>query len=231
MTYRFAVSYERLCRVDFFKSKGKHMEKLYFIVGIFFCALVYCKFSNQASKNVHIQDGSEQSKIVLNLSVNGLEKYKALKSRVHLVVVIPQDFVSIIPIEQAMKANMLEFIPKTDKSVDVWSEIITVQKFIDRSIVASELTNSIQQNIEKLAQEVMILESTKQEHSNYCESFFMMTYVHRGRKEILAGKYFSGPYDCPGVQYTIIITDTMTEEKAIDKIKKFMNENVNIIKF
>lgn len=195
------------------------------------CAFVYSNFSNQPSKKVNSQNGSERAEIVLSLPVNSQEKYKKLKSRVHLTVLIPQDFGSVLPIDQVINANMLEFIPKTDKSVDAWSEIITIQKYIDRSIISSQLTNYIQQSIQKQVQQPMIIESINQEHSNYSESFFVMTYVNRGRKEILAGKYFSGPCDCSGVQYTIILSDGMTEKKAMSKIKNFMNQNIALVRF
>ena len=207
------------------------MKKLYFISSMLLCAFVYSNFSNQPSKKVNSQNGSERAEIVLSLPVNSQEKYKKLKSRVHLTVLIPQDFGSVLPIDQVINANMLEFIPKTDKSVDAWSEIITIQKYIDRSIISSQLTNYIQQSIQKQVQQPMIIESINQEHSNYSESFFVMTYVNRGRKEILAGKYFSGPCDCSGVQYTIILSDGMTEKKAMSKIKNFMNQNIALVRF
>lgn len=52
-----------------------------------------------------------------------------------------------------------------------------------------------------------------------------------GRKEIVFGIYYSGPYDCSGFQYAIALNAAMTEKMAQQKILNFIENNVSIITF
>lgn len=47
----------------------------------------------------------------------------------------------------------------------------------------------------------------------------------------MAARYCSGPHDCSGVQYTILVSPKMTESVALDNLKAFLDKNVSIITF
>lgn len=153
-----------------------------------------------------------------------------VKSRINLVVSIPEDFHSLVSIEKMMSANMVEFIPKTDKDINHWSEIITVFKFIGSGLKASYVRDHLINSFMRDAG-TRVLESTQKDHGSYSEATVMMAYSDKGRKEIILAKYYSGPYDCSGFQYAIALDKNMTEQKAREKIMAFATKKVMIINF
>jgi len=56
-----------------------------------------------------------------------------------------------------------------------------------------------------------------------------MVYAYQGKKEVIFAKYYSGPYDCAGFQYTIRLSSTMSDEEALQKINDFVKNCVAII--
>lgn len=193
--------------------------------------LVDCDVIGKSLKVSKLKDISQNTKMILLFPVNCLKENALTKSRLNLSISIPEDFCSVVPFEDAMRADMSEFIPKTDKSVDEWSEMITAQKFVGRSISASQIVNHIKRGISQNANSYHLLDSIDKENSGYLESSFAMTYTYNGRKEIVLGIYYSGPYDCSGFQYAIVLNAAMTEKMAQQKILNFIKNNISIITF
>ena len=200
-----------------------------FVAGsLFFLSHGVLKKSPQVSD---LKDVSKDAQIELLLPVNVLKTNESNQSRANLLVSIPEDFRSVYPLSIVMQADMNEFIPKTDKDVNSWSEIITTNKYIGKSLNTSQVTDHLKRAIGQVDLSARVLESDNNECENYSESTFLMIYSHNGRREIVYGKYYSGPSDCSGFQYAIALNETMTEEKAKHKIKEFVKKNTDIIKF
>ena len=131
-----------------FTKKGAIFLFVFFGIGsIFF--LINSKISHKRS-NVTVKDFPKDTKsIELLLPVNGLRAYEPTKSRVSLLVSIPESFCSVYSLVHVMEASMSEFIPKTDKDVNSWTEIITVNKFLGNRLKASQATDHLKQAISR----------------------------------------------------------------------------------
>ena len=70
-------------------------------------------------------------------------------------------------------------------------------------------------------------------HGTYNEASMLISYtsIENGRSELLFVKYYSGPYDASGLQYSIALNDVMTQDKAIEKIREFLADKVKVINF
>ncbi len=185
----------------------------------------------KSNRVTELKDFPKDYQIELLLPVNVVKSNAYNKSRVNLLVSVPKDFCSVSPLSVVMEANMAEFIPKIDKNVSSWSEIITTHKFIGKSLKASQVIDNLKRVLSRGDLSARVLESNNNECGNYSESMLLMTYTDKGRREIVYGNYYSGPYDCSGFQYAIALNQNMTEEKAKHKIREFAKKNTDIIKF
>ncbi len=212
----------------------KNFTKKYIIsllVIIFTGGIILFGKNNKPLQSVEWKDVPKEPKIELLLPINALKKYETTKYRVTLLVSIPANFCSVYPLEDIVNADLNEFIPKTDKSVNSWSEIITTNKYIGTSIKAFQVTEHLKKNISQASLGAKILESNNNVYDKYSESSFLMTYTHKNCKKIVFGKYYSGPYDCVGFQYTIACNENMFEEKAKQKIDDFVKKSTRVFTF
>ena len=90
------------------------------------------------------------------------------------------------------------------------------------------MTSFIKKGVKAGGSKVSILEEKEEKNADYKSSTFAMSYNLRGRREVIFGKYFSGPYDCSGFQYTIALSDSLTESEALEEIKQFVEKNTGI---
>ena len=152
------------------------------------------------------------------------------KSRVNLRVAVPENF-QFGDSQEGAQMQMLEFIPKTDKDINSWSEIITTFVKVGHRAKASKEVEFVKDRIKQGGLKPKLLESDNKNCGNYSESSFLMSYGNGGRREVIFAKYCSGPFDCSGFQYTIALNKGMTEEQAKQKIKEFVQKNTDVVKF
>lgn len=143
---------------------------------------------------------------------------------VNLLVQIPEQFRSIQPIDLRL---CKEFISRTDHDENNWSEIITTQTYPGSRIPATEIIDSVQRGIQACATDVHVFENKKISFAKVNSALLRMVYKTRGRQELLYAYYFSGPYDCSGVQYSINLQNTSIEEATL-KIYRFLRSQVKI---
>lgn len=148
------------------------------------------------------------------------------KEQLNLKVTIGEGNRSLQTLEQWAdpKTTLLEFIPK-DESENEWSHILTLNKFIDSQISAIAFTKNLQKELAKESGARLLQESFLEKPS-YERAGFIMSYDLKGRHEVMGCLYYSGPYDCVGVQYTIRSTD---DEEAFKTIETFFQKNTTII--
>ncbi len=161
--------------------------------------------------------------ISLILPVNAL-----VRPRLHLLVEIPEDFQSVLPLETMVNRTMNEFIPKSDKDVNHWTEIITTNIILRQRVSAKSLVDILRKQI-STGGNAKLLDSSQQNYKNYSVATFTMAYTHKGRREIVFGKYLSGPLDCSGFQYAIALSGDMTEKEAVKKINDFVNKKTRLL--
>ena len=149
--------------------------------------------------------------------------------RLSLSIILPRDFRSI---PQPPISPLNEFIPKSDTDVNNWSEIITPVTHVGKRVSAPSLINLIKQGILKDGGKV--IEDQIQHYNDYSTATLIMVYTdenHKNRREVAYAKFFSGPFDCAGLNYAIALSKDVTEADAIKKIKQYVEANTALIKF
>ena len=198
----------------------------------------FCKSSKIAEQEVCTSD----VQVNYILPIDWSKEKEASKTRVNVLIRISKKFRCAYPFaddetglismsNHFVKTGMIEFISKEDLTPYKWSEIITLNRFLGKQINASFLVDMLINQIKQECIRSHIIARHNTEHQGCLSSFFSMAYDYDDRREIVYGAYYSGPYDCSGVQYAISLTDTMTEEKAKLKIEAFFKENVQVFKF
>jgi len=148
--------------------------------------------------------------------------------KTHLVIKIPKGYKFL---QDDLRAEMLEFIPENDEDPYKWSEIITTYSLVGHRIKAKQCVQITTDCVKRSSIINKIFNPSSEDLQKYSTSSVTISYKNNGRKELVYMKYFSGPFDCSGFQYAIAITDQMTEDDALEKIKKFEEEETSIIFF
>ena len=126
------------------------------------------------------------------------------KQQVNLSVTVPKGYKSLQPLASFNKRDqvMIEYIPQND-SDNNWSEIITVNKFIGQKLSAKSFASILKIQFMSVAKNVKLIEDKSSKEKNIEDAYFLMRYTHQQKQEVIGAKYFSGPYDSAGVQYTV----------------------------
>lgn len=140
----------------------------------------------------------------------------------HLIVKIPENFKPLQTVN-AMSSGSAEFIPIQDKDPYKWTEIITTAAYPGKSINAYEFVNDLKDSIIRSAMKTKIIEHRTKIVDNYKVATLIMSYDFNGRKELVFARYYSGLYDCTGLQYSIVLNNNMTQAQALQKIEGFVN--------
>lgn len=191
-----------------------------------FCALLFVQLTTllQAEDELTIKD-NEDIQFTFSLPVNAT---LPLEKRIHLSVTIPKGFKSLQPVKDVPNRTFNEFALTTSSNPYAWDEIITTQTMIDKRVSAKAFVKSLSADITSAEPSTRIISKSDINKKGYQESTIIMSYTHMGRKEVMFARYLSGPYDCSGFQYTIALSDKMSEAAAIEKIKSFVNSSTSI---
>lgn len=148
----------------------------------------------------------------------------------NLVIEIPKSFCCI---QENIASPMLEFVPKSEKRSNKWSELITTTVIVGKYITATDLLFAIRDGIlqDKSLSAQKIVEESLEQKSEYTTITLVMTYTNKNRKELVFARYFSGPADCAGFQYTMTLSDKISQVEALKKIKEFASKNTALSSF
>jgi len=191
------------------------MQRFIFILCILFLPLIgLCLEEKESLGN---------RKVTFRLPINW-----ATAPQYTLNVVIPEGYVPLQAFDTWENVSLVEFVPK-GQTGDNWSEIISVNKFINQKVDA---INFVQQLKYEMLKKVDAGSHTLQEETKTFDQYhfakIILSYKLQGEREIMGAIYLSGPYDCVGVQYTIRPNDQQSEQEALSKIEKFFENSVNI---
>ena len=139
------------------------------------------------------------------------------KQRISLLVQIPAGYRHLQPLTSPFQ----EYIPKADDEY-TWSEIITTQAIIGRYLTAKYQINSLKDGFLRTGTDAEIITESFEDHPGYSTGFLEAIYSYQGRREYCIAKYYSGPYDCVGYQYTIALSSFITKADAAKKVQDFM---------
>ncbi len=128
----------------------------------------------------------------------------------------------------------MEFVPD-NTTVDNWSKIFTAIRIAGKSVSSEYL---VDWHIEKMdthpeAKTFHAIYDTRQ-YDNYSVSTATIQYALSGQNEIIYTKYFSGPTDVSGVQYTERLSNSLTSEEfdiKVDEMKNFFDAMIEVIEF
>lgn len=146
------------------------------------------------------------------------------KEQINLLVQIPKTFKSVQPIDFR---PMREFILQTDIDADHWSEIITTNLYTGRKLPAANIVTLIRNGISSTATDIHLIEFNTTSHGHYDSAELIMAYTHHARREFVHARYFSGPADCSGAQYSVWLNH-MSEAEAQLKTTAFFKHNVEV---
>jgi len=153
-----------------------------------------------------------------------------VKPEIALSVKIPEDFRSFLPAEKMVISSMNEFFPKKDKNIDNWSEIITTQLLKGKQFTSKQFVDLLKKRFLSNNNNIDVKIISEQDNTlkKYSTSEFTMAYTYQGKREIIFTKYYSGPHDCSGFQYTIRLINGLSEDEALRKINAFVKDQVKL---
>ncbi len=145
----------------------------------------------------------------------------------NLEVSIPPGFISLQPFEawSDEKITFIEFVPKGEDGEN-WTEIITINKHIGKKISADILLDLTKKGLLSNEENGNTLKEEVSKQPSYTQAKLTLSYDYKGKHEIVGFLYYSGPYDCVGVQYTI--RPQGSNLAAVSKIENFFNKATKI---
>lgn len=175
------------------------------------------------SSPLFAENKSEENKVRFELPVDWVSS-----PQVNFEVVIPPGYTSLQSMEEWSSSPLIEFVPKGEDGEN-WSEIITINKFIGEKISASAFIAALSN---RLAAKVQNAKWDYKTHTSdaVTKATLFISYDYNRIHEVMGALYYSGPYDCVGVQYTIRPSKNVSDEAAFAKIKQFFEESTRLSK-
>jgi len=100
-------------------------------------------------------------------------------------------------------------------------EIITVNRYVGKQLPSHQFVKLIKENFAEQSARNKIWREDYYGETAYQSAILASEYHLNGKRKISEFEYFSGPYDCVGVQYTIRTSEMMSENAAVNKIAAF----------
>lgn len=170
---------------------------------------------------ITVQPVKQAPGAILSLPINA-----TTADKIHVSIEIPKGYKCI---QDDILSTFLEFVPASDLTERLWTEIITTTSYINRNLKAKPFVDSIKKRVLELDSAAKILEEQSYDTQEYNVATLTISYHFNNRKELMFIHYFSGLYDCAGYQHTFALTGKMSEKKALIAIKKFAQDNVKVI--
>lgn len=147
-----------------------------------------------------------------------------------LLTALPKGFVSIQPLSSFANVNsdMIEFIPNGE-DVDDWSEIISFHKYIGQKKSAHDFAKVVKEGMLKSVDNGKLWQENYFNKQAYRYANLGITYDLKGRHEIFAAQYYSGPADCIAVLYTIRPKKSESDAAVIAKLNSFFKNNIQVL--
>ncbi len=164
-----------------------------------------------------------QMTFILPINWSGGQNY-------NLVITIPEGYRSLQSHTEWMdnKIPIIEFIPKNEGE-DLWTEIITINKSIGQKVSATNMTNYLKNAMIKKVENGRVWKDEVSTQPAYMFASLGLFYNLNKVREVFGSRYYSGPYDCAGIQYTIRPRKDQTDQMTAVKIENFFNTNTKII--
>lgn len=206
-------------------DKSEGMMKI--LAKFIFSGLLFIALNSFADTSINGYLNTEDKDFTLLMPIN-----VANDNKINLMIKIPPHFRSLQSLQDvtAGKASLIEFVPEKDGDYN-WTQIITVHPLIGKQIKASQITQSVRDNSLKEVKQIEILENQTTSEKGYEKSCLAMDYELNRRHEMVYMCYYSGPYDCTGLQYTVLwpANTMLTKTDMLNKLKDFFKQQSQVI--
>ncbi len=146
----------------------------------------------------------------------------------NLSVTIPEGYQAIQPQSSWENVSLIEFIPKGE-TADHWSETISIHKIIGKRLQADQIVDFLKKNIIANTQQPKELFYKVSKEPKYLFAKLGLSYILKNTREVLVCRYYSGPSDCVGIQYTIRPKKEESTESVVKKIEHFFDTNTQLM--
>lgn len=126
-------------------------------------------------------------------------------------------------------AKLMEFIPFSEIESN-WSEIITLDIQMGARRSAAETLKLYQSTMSAQTVSFKLLEENASTSVDYSMASFGAVYIDKGRTEVIFLRYFSGPADLCGIQYTKVLEAGDSPEKVLEKLKADVDNMAKVVR-
>ncbi|MDF3047370.1 MAG: hypothetical protein K0R73_488 [Candidatus Midichloriaceae bacterium] len=171
-----------------------------------------------------------------------LEEYKATYSlpvnaasspKTHLTITPPKNFVTSPKYFEDFfegRSSILEYVPQNE-SFEKWSKILTITLLKGKGMQAGNLTKTISSAIIPYSKDYILMPIKTEQRTGYEVSKLALQYLKfNGEIEMVYMDYYSGPYDCAGLQYTVKLSSWLPLPEALKKAKQLEQEMEGCLK-
>lgn len=149
--------------------------------------------------------------------------------KLNLEVTIPQTFTPIPSYTNWLLEDVssIGFVPNGENNSN-WTEIISINKFVGQQVQIALLMMLLKKEITIKTTNFKTLNETSKVESNYAYGGFIMSYDLEDKHEVMGIRYYAGPFECVGVQYTIRPQSGQTDAASAEKIEQFFNTHLKV---
>lgn len=184
---------------------------------LYICIIVLWCVQNATAQDVAVINSPEVGPVVWFPIYPAKQKAIAIK--------IPDDFKQL-----KTKPGIYEFVPKADVDYFGWSQIVTITPYLRSGATSEGVVSSFIELMSRSSTDFELISMEHDEKGQIAATKAVMSYVHRGREEMLEIMAYSGPQDCVLVQNAVPISEDVDEKRVIAKLEQFFSQNVKILK-
>ena len=187
--------------------------------GVPLSAAAYQKINTTSEWSIPVETLDDLSEAVFDDDTTltySLPVNAASTPRWHLVVSPPEGFYTLSDYVQGiLKNGLIEFIPEGE-SFDDWSKIFMVSLFLGKGLSADKVTSSFQKMIEGMGVNKMtLIQKDGKKEKDYSWSRLVTQYeTINGQVEMVYIEFYSGPFDCSGIQYVQKLDRWLNKKEA-----------------
>ena len=198
---------------------------------IFLYLAVVCPITGYAAE---VSDFSKYSnhKVTYSLPVNATStpKIHLLITSLEGFVVSPENFNTF----NNGHSTILEYIPK-DEALENWSKIITLSSLKGNKLQSDQYIKGFVEFVATKTKRSKVITQKIEKRNGYIFSNIAFQYMYdNGQSELIYMEYYSGPYDCSGIQYTIKLDkwlDGNDSNNVAKKLERYIKQHVSVLQF
>ena len=159
-----------------------------------------------------------------------LPVYKYGKDIIVLSVSSPVNFFALQDFQQGMKQGYFKYVyPNNVNDPSKITEIFTARTMIGKKLSAEYIKNGSLNEYQTKSKVEKVFINKVENFKKYQKATLALTYIFNSEKTFEYMVYYSGPFDCSCVLYTIFAKSGLSDQAAFMKAREFINNNVKLI--